>query len=130
MIASLASLSADDRFDAKIQHDPKTETTTIRISIPKAAHSEPIQSVYLQRESNTGLDIHVPIMTKENPDDYLIYMVLPTSIAKDSSIKVTHHRTMTPNKDGTFTSTSGVQGGESYVISLAQKENVNSEAQK
>lgn len=126
ILVSMLGLSAEDRFDAKIVRDAKTETTSIRISIPKAADREPIQSIYLQRKSATGLDLLVPIMAKENAGDYSIYMILPSSIAEASTIRVTHNRTRTPNPDGTFTSTSFVQGGESYEIALGQNEKAKS----
>ena len=127
-LVSIVSLSADDRFAATIQANPETATTSIRIRIPKEAHSQPIQSAYLQRKSTKGLDIHVPIMVSEDAKAYSIFMILPTSIADKATISVTHKLAVTPNPDGSVGIGSGVQGGESYTIALTQTGNKKSES--
>ncbi len=126
-LVSMSTLSAEDRFVAMIQADPKTETTSIRIRIPKEAHSQSIQSAYLQRKSATGLDIHVPINVTEDAEAYSIFMILPTPIADKAIITVTHNHAIKPNADGSRTMSSLVQRGEFYEISLSQATNKKSE---
>jgi hypothetical protein len=129
-LVSLTTLPAEDRFTASIQASPKTETTSIRIRIPKEAHSESIQSVYLQRKSATGLDLLVPIKASEDAEGYSIFLILPTSIADKSTIVVTHNRAIVPNADGSITLSAAVQGGESYEISLTQPKDPKSAAEQ
>jgi hypothetical protein len=126
-LISVSNLSAEDRFVAMIQADPKTETTSVRIRIPKEANSQSIQSAYLQRKSATGLDIHIPINVTEDAEAYSIFMILPTPIADKATIAVTHNRAIEPNADGSLTTSSLVQGGESYEIALSQAKNKKSE---
>ena len=118
ILATTFSLTAEDKFTATIQSNPKTKTTSIQISIPKTAAGNTIQSIFLERKSATGLDILVPVMATEGPGDYSIYMILPSSIAEHSSIRVTHNRSFAQAGDGKFTTSQAIQGGESYVIPL------------
>jgi hypothetical protein len=116
MLAATASLvaapSEDKRFSAMIHPDPATQTTTVRVRIPKAAHAEPVQSVHLQRASKTGLDLHVPVSFSEGPDGASIFLVLPTTWTDRAMLTVTHRAVETGGRG------SGVPAGETYKIPI------------
>ncbi|MCW1923719.1 hypothetical protein OKA05_14225 [Luteolibacter arcticus] len=108
----IAAPAEDKRFSAVIKPDPATQTTSVRVRIPKAAHAEPVQSVYLQRASKTGLDLHVPVNFSERPDGVSIFLILPTGWTERATLRVAHR---VPD---TGVLSSAVSDGETYEIPL------------
>ncbi|RYD62225.1 MAG: hypothetical protein EOP83_15155 [Verrucomicrobiaceae bacterium] len=104
--------AGEKQFSAVIRPDPGTQTTSVRVLIPKDAHTEPVQSVYLQRASKAGLDLLVPVSFTERPDGISIFMMLPSGWTEKAVLKVTHRAAETEGRG------SGVPAGETYEIPL------------
>ncbi|MCW1884134.1 hypothetical protein OKA04_05290 [Luteolibacter flavescens] len=109
-----ADPSEDKRFTAMIKEDATTRTTTVRVRIPKDAHATPVQSVYLQRASKTGLDLNVPVSFTEGPEGVSVYLMLPTDLARQATLRVSHRAAETGGAG------SGGQAGEAYKIPLVE----------
>jgi hypothetical protein len=120
---SLQDARAQDQqknYTAQIAIDEKHQVLQARIQIPKTAEGEPLQSVYLQRRSKTGLDLHVPVAYRALPDGYEIYLIVPVSLGPDLYLACTLQPK--PSAGGQGLQSTMTTAGRMYEIPLKPSE--------
>ena len=104
-------------FDGVISASAEQGIMSVRIRIPKGDHKTPLDSVYLDRRSKTGLDLHVPVSFRTTDDGYEIFMLLPFEYSGKAFLNCMH--AAEPKEEGdTIIVSSGVTIGEIYEIPL------------